>query len=74
MLSAELDELLFIILLAAKEAQIYDDFFEVLGWVLGRDSLAAGWACILLGEIFKENVVVVLQDVEVEDRFRDRGL
>lgn len=74
MFSAEFYKLLFIVLLTAKEAKVDDDFLEIFRRVLGGDGLSTGWAGVLLREILKEDVVVVLQDVEVKDRFRNRGL
>jgi hypothetical protein len=72
--SAEFYKLLFVVLLTAKEAKVDDDLLEIFRRVLGGNGLATGWAGVLLREILKEDVVVVLQDVEVKDCFRNRGL
>jgi hypothetical protein len=46
-LAAEFDQILLVILLAAKETQIDDYFFKILSRVLRRDRLATCWTGIL---------------------------
>lgn len=60
MFAAEFYKLLFVVLLAAKEAKVDDDFLEILSRILGGDGLATGWAGVLLCQILEEDVMMVL--------------
>lgn len=64
--AAELNQLFLVELAAPAEAQVDDDLLEVLSWVL-RGGL--GVRVLHFGEIFHEDAVVVLQNVEIQYGF-----
>jgi hypothetical protein len=70
-LAAEFDQILLVILLAAKETQIDDYFFKILSRVLRRDRLATCWTGILFRQVLKKDIVMVLENVEIQNGFRD---
>ena len=73
-LPAEENQILFVLLGALVEAQIDNDLLKVLCWVLWGDGFATRWARVLVCQILEEENLMVLQDVEVEDIFRDWGV